>query len=146
MLSQLVTSFISSAAFCIIFNSPKQALLKCGFVGMVGWMVYIGLVNWDVNIILANLIAAFAVAVISQTFARRYKMPMIIFTVAGIIPLVPGGMAYDAMRHFVENDYPSAVELSAKVFMLSGAIAMGLVLSEVMNQVYRKIRTRGVNL
>ena len=30
---------------------------------------------------------------------------MIIFSVAGIIPLVPGGTAYNAMRNIVEKDY-----------------------------------------
>jgi uncharacterized membrane protein YjjB (DUF3815 family) len=65
---------------------------------------------------------------------------MIVFSVSGIIPLVPGGMAYDAMRHFVTNDYNVAIELAAKAFMLSGAIAFGLTISEVLNQVYRRIR------
>ncbi|WP_188688943.1 threonine/serine exporter family protein [Pullulanibacillus camelliae] len=141
MLQQCITSFIASAAFGIIFNCPKNALVKCGLVGMMGWLMYILLVAFNVNVVLANLLAAFFIAVIGQSFARMYKMPMIIFSVAGIIPLVPGGMAYDAMRHFVQNDYSSAVQLSAKVFLLSGAIAVGLILSEVSNQMYRKLRS-----
>jgi uncharacterized membrane protein YjjB (DUF3815 family) len=44
------------------------------------------------------------------------------------------------MRHFVTNDYNVAIELAAKAFMLSGAIAFGLTISEVLNQVYRRIR------
>ncbi len=78
------------------------------------------------------------IAVISQFFAKWYKTPMIIFSVAGIIPLVPGGLSYDAMRKFVENDYNQATQLAAKVFMISGAIAMGLVLAEVINQVVKQ--------
>jgi uncharacterized membrane protein YjjB (DUF3815 family) len=59
-----------------------------------------------------------------------------------MIPLVPGGMAYDAMRNFVENDYNIAVILGAKATMISGAIAIGLVFSEVVNQ---SIRNRKLN-
>ncbi|MCP3738464.1 threonine/serine exporter family protein [Rossellomorea sp. BNER] len=138
IIEQLVTSFIASAGFGIIFNVPKESLLKCGFVGMVGWIAYILLSNGGIDIVLATVIASFIVAVISQYFAKTYKTPIIIFTVAGIIPLVPGGLAYDAMRNFVENDYNMAINLAAKAFMISGSIAMGLVFSEAINQAIRK--------
>ena len=138
LIEQLITSFISSAGFGILFNVPKDSIIKCGVVGMIGWMCYILLTESGVEMVLATVIASFLVAVIGQFFAKLYKTPIIIFTVGGIIPLVPGGMAYDAMRNFVENDYNSAINLAAKAFMISGSIAMGLVFSEVINQVIRK--------
>ncbi|SEG27519.1 threonine/serine exporter family protein [Paenibacillus sp. UNC499MF] len=138
MIAQLVTSYIASAAFGIIFNVPRNTLIQCGFVGMMGWLVYIALVRSDTNAIVATLAAAFFVTVISRVFARLYKTPIIVFSVAGIIPLVPGGMAYDAMRSFVENDYNLAVQLAAKAFMISGSIAAGLIFSEVMNQLFKR--------
>jgi uncharacterized membrane protein YjjB (DUF3815 family) len=137
MLEQLITSFISTAAFGILFNVPKQSLVKCGIVGMAGWIVYIVLENNGLSAVRATLAASFVVAVISQVFAKRYKSPVIIFSIAGIIPLVPGGLAYDTMRHFVENDYNTAIGLAAKTTMISGAIAIGLVFSEVVNQTIR---------
>lgn len=142
MITQLITSFIASAGFAVLFNAPKKSLLKCGFVGMVGWFVYIWLVIRQYDAVVSSLIAAFTIAVISQIFARIYKTPIIIFSVSGIIPLVPGGLAYDAMRNFVENDYNTAIQLAAKAFMISGAIAVGLVISEVLNQVIRKVRIK----
>ncbi|USK59805.1 threonine/serine exporter family protein [Peribacillus asahii] len=139
---QVVTSFIASAAFGVLFNAPKQSLIKCGLVGMIGWVLYYGLVELEYDSIFATLVAAFVVGVISQFFAKRYKMPIIIFTIAGIIPLVPGGLSYDAMKHFVENDYNVAVQLAAKVCMLAGAIAMGIIFAEVMNQLMIKYNRR----
>ena len=141
MIEQLVTSFIATAAFGIIFNVPKNALLKCGFVGMFGWMVYMVLVNiLEIDMMLATSVASILIAIMSQTFAKIYKMPIIVFNVSGIIPLVPGGLAYDAMRHFVVNDYSTAVQLAANAFMISGSIAIGLVFSEVINQLIRRLR------
>ncbi|AZV45564.1 threonine/serine exporter family protein [Peribacillus asahii] len=142
MFEQVVTSFIASAAFGVLFNAPKQSLIKCGLVGMIGWVLYYGLVEIEYDSIFATLVAAFVVGVISQFFAKRYKMPIIIFTIAGIIPLVPGGLSYDAMKHFVENDYNVAVQLAAKVCMLAGAIAMGIIFAEVMNQLMIKYNRR----
>jgi uncharacterized membrane protein YjjB (DUF3815 family) len=140
IIEQLLMSFIASAAFAILFNVPKGTLLQCGFVGMLGWLLYISFLNVPVDPILATMIASFVVAVTSQFFAKIYKTPIIVFSVSGIIPLVPGGLAYDAMRNVVENQYDPAVQLAAKAFMLSGAIAMGLVFSEVINHLIRKLR------
>ena len=139
ILGQLVTSFIATGAFGIIFNAPKETLVKCGLIGMGGWLVYYLLEGYCGNAILATLASTIFVAVISQELAKFNKTPVIIFSVAGIIPLVPGGLAYDAMRNFVENDYNTAIGLAAKVLMIAGSIAFGLVFSEVINQVIRKI-------
>ena len=140
IVEQLITSFIAAAAFGIIFNAPKQSLFKCGIVGMLGWIIYILMILNESDVVLATLLASFVVAVISQVFAKMYKTPVIIFSVAGIIPLVPGGMAYDAMRNFVQKDYNAAINLAAKAFMISGSIAIGLIFSEVINQVIRNAR------
>ena len=138
-IQQLVTSFIASAAFGMIFNAPRSSLLQCGFAGMVGWMLYIWLkVDMLVTPVTATLVAAFWVTMISYYFAKKYKKPIIVFSVSGIIPLVPGGLAYNALRHVAQNDYDAAVSLGAQAFMMSGAIALGLVLAEVVNQIIRK--------
>ncbi|MDE3837828.1 hypothetical protein C0966_00200 [Bacillus methanolicus] len=142
IIAQLVTSFIASVGFGIIFNAPKQSLIKCGLVGMAGWVIYFLMETNGFDPVAATLAASFFIAVISQVFAKMYKTPIIIFSVAGIIPLVPGGMAYDAMRNFVENDYNTAITLVAKATMISGSIALGLVFSEVINQIIRKSKLK----
>ena len=139
VLAQLITSFFATGAFGILFNAPKQSLIKCGLIGMGGWLIYYVLEDHYHDAVMATLAAALFVGAVSHILAKIYKTPVIIFSVSGIIPLVPGGLAYDAMRNFVENDYNLALSLAAKAFMLSGSIAFGLVLSEVINQVIRKL-------
>ena len=141
MLTHLFTSFVATACFGVLFNVPKRSILKCGFVGMTGWMVYYFLVNnYQFDAVVASLIASSLISFISLFFAKMYKTPVIIFSISGIIPLVPGGSAYDAMRHFVENDYNTAIQLAAKAFMISGAIAAGLVISEVLYQIFYRFK------
>lgn len=141
MLEQLVTSFIATSAFAILFNVPRRTLIQCGFAGMLGWMLYFSFQKASFDPIFATLIASFFVTIVSQVFAKIYKTPVIVFSVSGIIPLVPGGLAYDAMRNVVLNHYDVAVQLAAKAFLLSGAIAIGLVFSEVINVLFRRART-----
>jgi uncharacterized membrane protein YjjB (DUF3815 family) len=142
ILAQLITSLIATSAFGIIFNAPKSSLVKCGLIGMGGWAIYYILNDVYHNAVSATLAAAIFIGVVSLILARIYKTPVIIFSVAGMIPLVPGGIAYDAMRNFVENDYSLALQLAAKAFMISGSIAFGLVFTEVINQVLRKLGIR----
>ncbi|WP_018665304.1 threonine/serine exporter family protein [Heyndrickxia acidiproducens] len=144
MFQQLLTSFIASAGFGIIFNAPRRTLIQCGVVGMIGWGIYYLFYMYQLNVVYGTFIAAFFVGIISQIFARLYKTPILNFTVGGIIPLVPGGLAYDAMRHFVQYDYNGAVSLASRVLLLSVAIAIGLLTSEVANQFIRKIPYRQV--
>lgn len=144
IIEQLVTSFIAAAAFSVIFNAPKNRLIQCGLVGMFGWLVYTVCTVNGIDTVVATVAAAVLVAVLSQLCAKYYKTPIIIFTVSGVIPLVPGGLAYDAMRNFVENDYNMAIQLAAKAFLISGAIAIGLVFSEVINQMIRKAKWKKI--
>ncbi|GGJ91536.1 membrane protein [Lentibacillus kapialis] len=140
--AQLITSFIAAAGFGVLFNAPKRALIQCGIVGMSGWILFYSLSTAGMDIVPATVFGAILAGILSQICARMFKMPVIIISVSGIIPLVPGGVAYDAMRHFVENDYYTAVQLSAKVMLLAGAIAIGLMFSEVANQIMRKMNPK----
>lgn len=135
ILANMLFSFLAAASFGIMFNVPKSLLVKCGTVGMAGWMVYYFLSENNIDPLPSTVAASFTIALIGQVYARIYKTPVIIFTIAGIIPLVPGGTAYRAMRLFVENDYGAAISLAAKAFMISGSIALGLILSDVFYQV-----------
>lgn len=137
MILQILTNFIVSGAFAVIFNVPLNSLLQCCLVGMVGRLSLNLLENNNTDIVLATLTATFFIAVISQIFAKIYKTPTIVFTISGIIPLVPGGLAYNATRNFVENHYDIAIQFAAKAIMTAGAIAVGLVLSEALTQILK---------
>jgi|SRR5699024_8375830 len=140
LLIQIVTSFLAAAGFGILFNAPRNALIQCGLVGSSGWLVYYHLTNHEMDIVPATIFAAMLVSILSQLCAKWFKKPVIVFTVSGIIPLVPGGVAYNAMRHFVENDYDTALQLSAQVMLVAGGIAIGLMFSEVIHQIRKKIK------
>src|SRR5690606_12461450 len=92
----------------------------------------------------ASFAGAFALAVVAHILAKKFKMPMIVFSVAGIIPLVPGSKAYNAMRNIVENNYLEAIAFAADALMVSGAIAMGLVFAEVLMQMFFKQQARRI--
>lgn len=135
------TSFISTMAFGILFNVPRRSLASGGLVGMLGWVIYTGLIAYlQVDMVIATLTSAFSIATLSQFLARYHKMPAILFSITGIIPLVPGGLAYDAIRRFMENNYTVGVQLGTKTLMIAGAIAFGLIFSGMLTDTLHRFK------
>lgn len=143
ILIQIVISFIATACFGVIFNAPTKAIPACGFVGAVGWTIYYLLVDYGIDEVRASFLGAFVVSLVAHFFARRFRMPMIIFSVSGIIPLVPGGIAYNTMRNIMELDFMMGLQNGMRAFMISGAITMGLVFAEVIMQILLKSMSKG---
>ncbi|WP_219834152.1 threonine/serine exporter family protein [Paenibacillus sp. R14(2021)] len=135
--AHIITSFIASMAFGILFYAPREAIIHCGFIGMLGWMTYL-VCSWSMDPVTATLSASFAVTITGHLFAKVHRKPIIVYSISGIIPLVPGGLAYEAMRQFVQKQYPAALGTAAEAFLISGAIAVGLVASEVLNQIVKR--------
>ncbi|MBA4543866.1 MULTISPECIES: threonine/serine exporter family protein [Thermoactinomyces] len=127
MIVAFLVSFMASAGFGILFNAPKKALVPGGLIGAIGWVLYMGLSSRNhLAQVFATVVASFAVTAISQCLARIYRMPVLAFNVSGIIPLVPGGIAYHTMRQLVESNYIAAIQSASQTFLISGAIAFGL--------------------
>lgn len=92
--------------------------------------------------ILAAFLGSFVLTIVAYIFARRLKTPVIVFIVCGIIPLVPGGLAYQSMRHIVTSEYQFAIESIFQVGLVSGAIAIGIIFAEITNQFYHGIKRK----
>lgn len=138
-MEQAVTSFFAAAAFSIMYNAPRATIWAGGFSGMIGWVLYITLsTQGRLDAVFATFIASFVVSMVCQYFARRYKMPVTVFSIVSIIPMVPGGTSYNAMREFVEKNYNLALQYLSEVFMISGAITFGLLLGGVLTQIIKK--------
>lgn len=66
-------------------------------------------------------------------------MPVIIFNIPGLVPLVPGATAYQAVRALVLGDLNQALSLTFRVAMVAGAIAVGFLLAQLVAEMtYRK--------
>lgn len=139
-IAQFVISFVATMLFSILFNAPKRLLLASGFVGAMGWIIYRITVDLNYGIVMAAFLGSFILGMMSHTMSRRYKRPVIIFIVPGIIPLVPGGAAYEATRLLVTNAYTKAVNQFLEVTLTSGAIAFGILCAEIFYYIYTRLK------
>ncbi|WP_232321161.1 threonine/serine exporter family protein [Latilactobacillus sakei] len=87
---------------------------------------------------MANLFGALAVGIVGSILARYKRMPVIIFNIPGLVPLVPGGTAYRAVRNLVLGNISQAVTQSISVIMVAGAIAVGFMFAQILADITRK--------
>lgn len=139
---QISFSFFATAAFAIITNVPRRSLVWCGLSGAFGWMIYWICVEFGGSPAFGSLLGSLGVAFTSDLFSKRLKMPVTIFNIPGMVPLVPGGLAYQAVRNLVIGSYQDAASYAVQAIMIAGAIALGLVLSEVFNHNIRNFKMK----
>ena len=87
---QFGSSFVTALGFSILYNIPRKTIIPAGMTGAIGWTSFFFFTAYlSVTEFLATIIASFIIAFVSQILARNFKTPVIIFTLPGLIPLVP---------------------------------------------------------
>ena len=139
MIVSTLLSALATIAFAILNQVPKKAIIPSGILGIVAWMFLNGALKNGANVIAANFMASLAVSLLSEMFARYYRMPVTVFAVPGIIVLVPGMDAYFAMRDFVTHHYMNGMSMATETVLIAGAISTGLVIAGVlMRSIWRQ--------
>lgn len=67
-------------------------------------------------------------------------MPAILFNIPGIVPLVPGATAYQAVYEMVLGSVNKAIIYSVRVLLVAGGIAVGFMLTSLLSEIMTKIR------
>ena len=142
ILLQFSFSFLTATAYAIITNVPRKALFFCGLSGATGWLLYWAILSFDGINVLGTLIGSLGVATISYLFSKNLKLPVTIFNIPGMVPLVPGGLAYQAVRNLAIGNYEVASHSAVQAVMIAGAIALGLILSELFNHSIRNFKEK----
>ncbi len=141
MVVSTLLSALATIAFAMLNQVPKRAIIPSGLLGIVAWLFLNGALKNGANVIAANFLSSLAVSLLSEVFARYYRMPVTVFAVPGIIVLVPGMDAYFAMRDFVTHQYMNGMSMATETVLIAGAISTGLVISGVlMRSIWRQRR------
>lgn len=122
--------FLGSASIAVCCNVPSRAIALCGLLGDVGWFGQIYLQNhWGMSVLASNFLAAFVVALASELAARLLRLPVMCFTVPGVIPLVPGFSVYNAMYGYVTDQFDKANAALIQAVLIAAAISSGLAIA-----------------
>jgi len=130
LLLQISLAFIGTMGFSIIFNVPRKELFLCGIAGAAGWAVYRIIFDTSPDLVVpAIFFGAITVTCISRVTSFARKMPVTLYMIPGIIPLVPGAGIYYTMFHAVMGENTQAMLLGIETLRNAGVIAVGLLIT-----------------
>jgi uncharacterized membrane protein YjjB (DUF3815 family) len=102
LLENIFWAGIAALGFAILFNVPKRTLIACAVSGALAYGVRIMLMQFGLmGIEAATFMGAMAVSFLAIWFGRRWHAPAPVFSVPGVIPLVPGALAFRTMVDIV---------------------------------------------
>ena len=124
-IEQIIFSFIASVSFGIILNGPRRGVFFGGIAGTLGWMSF-----WVINraiddLAISNFVGSVVIGLICIVLSRKLRLPVITLNTPAIVPLVPGGAAYMAVRSVVEENYMAGMNYVMDVLWTAGAIVLG---------------------
>lgn len=123
-------SGIAGVGFAILFNVPRRTLFPIGMMGAVGGIIKFGTMLLGLNIVLASLLGATAVGIISIQMAHMKKSPPLVFSIPGVISMVPGAFAYRMMLGLMAliNQEDTDAYLQALIEMVNNGAKMIFIL------------------
>ncbi|UJF20094.1 threonine/serine exporter family protein [Vibrio sp. SS-MA-C1-2] len=134
LINDMFFAMIPAVGFALVFNVPVKALKYCAIGGAIGHgLRYIGL-HFGLSLEWSTLIAASTVGMIGIHWSHRFLAHPKVFTVAAMIPMVPGVFAFKAMIALVQINsqgfnpelWAVFIENSLTTMFTVGALAIGL--------------------
>lgn len=130
LLNDMFFAAIPAVGFALVFNVPHKALIYCAVGGAIGHGSRYLMMQFGIPIEWATFFAATLVGMIGVYWSRRFLAHPKVFTVAALIPMVPGVFAYKAMIAMVEINHlgysPELLETCMENFLKAMFIIAGL--------------------
>jgi uncharacterized membrane protein YjjB (DUF3815 family) len=102
LLQNMALAAVPAVGFALVFNVPRSALIYCAAGGAIGRGGRYLLITAGVPLELATFIAAAVVSLLGVYIAQRMRAHPKVFTVAAMIPMIPGVPFFTALIALVE--------------------------------------------
>ena len=138
----LITAALGTLGFSILFYVHPRRLLFATMGGILTCGVYLLAGHFIPGELLPNLLGAMVGAGFSEIMSRLTKVPVPIYMVPCVIPLVPGSGLYESMFSFVSGNYTAAAAAGMRTLEISMGIAGGIVVASVIGLFIRPRKKR----
>lgn len=134
LINDMFFAAIPAVGFALVFNVPQKALIYCAVGGAIGHGARFMMMNFGIPIEWATFFAATIVGMIGVHWSHKFLAHPKVFTVAALIPMIPGVYAFKAMIALVEINHlgytPELISILMEnflkaMFMIAG-LAVGL--------------------
>ena len=124
---QIITSFLGTLGFSILFNLRGKKLLLASLGGMFAWSLYLMLELAVPSEAVRYFFCSFFIAVFAEVLARMLRTPATTFLILPMIPMIPGGSLYHTMRYGLNREWSKCLSQAFYTLKLSLALALGII-------------------
>lgn len=121
-----VFSFFSSLGFALLYNLRGRILFWTALGGALGKLAF------DLNVIAGEafdfFIASVVLAIYAEVMARLTKVPVMVYLIVGVLPIVPGAGVYRAIENFIAGNISVSMGYATDSLVACGCIALAFVL------------------
>lgn len=138
---QATLGAVATVGFAIWFNLPRETLLRAATVGAGGYVVRFLLLRIGQPPFVASFVASFFVGLAGYYRAKSIRYPRVIFTVTGIIPLVPGIPTYQALVYFSKGNVTAGLDSCLRATLVIASLSAGLTVARTITMLLGEKRT-----
>lgn len=134
----------AALGFSILFNVPPRTLFIVWLLGAVGGFVKLVAIEFGLGPVMASFLGASTVGLLSIPAAHNKHAPPLVFSIAAVIPMVPGVFAYRTMLGVIRltgdigENYgqvlAETVNAGAKALFILVALAVGVALPNIITR------------
>ena len=133
---QIVTAFIGSLGFAILFNVRGIKLVIASLGGFLAWLLFVLLGYLSVhNEPIRYFIVAAAVSLYAEIMARIFRTPTTTFIITALIPLIPGSSLYYTMAYAFGENFENFLKKGVYTLELAAALALGIIVSTTLARI-----------
>jgi uncharacterized membrane protein YjjP (DUF1212 family) len=126
LLYRALASVLGGCGFAILYNSSLRTVLAVGALALVGNELRLALHDGRFQLASATFVGALAVGLLASLARSRLHEPRIALTVPGIIIMVPGAYAFQALVLFGQGNVIAGLQPAFLAAFVVGAMALGL--------------------
>ncbi len=121
---QVLAAVAVSALFAVSGYTRGRGVLVAAGAGGLGWFAYLTASAVGIGPAVSAAFAAALVGLVSQVVAHRWRVPALVITTAGIVPLLPGLAVYRGLFQLVQLG--AGEDLTPALRTLFGAAGVGI--------------------
>jgi uncharacterized membrane protein YjjP (DUF1212 family) len=130
----VLAAAVAATFAAVTYQSPIRLALTGGVLAGLGYFIFIWSSDHVTNAGVATAGPAMAIGLMAGLFARRQKIPPVLLTAAGIIPLLPGLAVYQGLLYLSHDakqpdGLPTAADINNGVASLVEAASIAIALA-----------------
>ncbi|KQQ21799.1 hypothetical protein ASF48_00660 [Rathayibacter sp. Leaf299] len=136
---QILGAGIAAGAWALSSHTPPRAALIAALTGAGAWLASDSLLALGAAPLMASAAPALVIGLLGEALSDRMRIPAVVTTACGIVPLLPGLTLYRGVLDLTSGGDPaSGIELLLQAGMIAVGLAGGVTLGRI---AYRRLRT-----